>query len=62
VNFNAFLDAATQGNIESMNRLGIRCQSGKGCEKDLAQAKYWLQKARNLGFALADSELADLES
>jgi len=61
VNFNAYVNAAKQGNIESMYRLGIRYKSGNGCDKDLTQSKYWLKRASGAGLALANRELEELE-
>lgn len=51
---------AAAGSPSFQYELALRFLEGKGLEKDLEQAKYWLQKSAEGGSALAQNKLAEL--
>lgn len=53
-----FAKAAFLGNAEAMYELGNNYSIGRGCRKDLAKAKYWLEKAAMNGNDTALYKLA----
>jgi hypothetical protein len=47
--FNEVKTKASQGNAQAQRLLGLMYYKGKGFKQDLAQAKFWLEKASAQG-------------
>jgi uncharacterized protein len=52
--------AATAGDIDAMNNLGVRYQNGQGVAQNYDKAREWLQKAAEAGNADAMNNLGEL--
>lgn len=57
VNYQEVKSAAENGDIESMNTLGVIYFSGELVSQDYAKAKYWFEKAADNGVAYAMNNL-----
>ena len=55
-----FLKAAEAGFPDAMSNVGVMLYSGRGCPKDEAEARRWLEKAAAAGVAQAQKALHDL--
>ena len=55
-----FLKAAEAGFPDAMSNVGVMLYSGRGCPKDEARARQWLEKAAAAGVAQAQKALHDL--
>jgi len=53
--------AATAGNTDAMNNLGLMYASGRGVEENFTTAKSWLLRARDSGHKIAAINLGKLE-
>ncbi|HED12163.1 MAG TPA: hypothetical protein ENI62_00635 [Gammaproteobacteria bacterium] len=53
--------AALAGNADAMNNLGLMYASGRGVVENFTTAKYWLQRAKQLGHKLAAANFIKLE-
>lgn len=55
--FKVYLKAADKGDANSMYMAGVCYETGKGCDRDLAQALAWYGKAAEKGIAAAQYNL-----
>jgi len=50
---------AEQGDTRAQRLLALRLWRGRGMEKDLESAAYWMQRAASQGLSLAQRDLAE---
>jgi len=58
--FDAYLKGAGIGNVKSQYHVGMKYKRGKGTDRDIKRAVFWLEKATNLSDVGAKFELADI--
>jgi Fe-S cluster biogenesis protein NfuA/predicted RNase H-like HicB family nuclease len=59
--FDLFVDSAEKENADAMVNLGVMAMQGKGCDRDIASATQWFEKAAAQGSMHAMMSLAQIK-